>query len=356
MTGSRPLVSICVPTYNRATLLGQSLGTIVKQDYAPLEIVISDNCSDDGTEALCREIAAQDGRVRYVRQARNLGLYGNHNYCIEAARGEFLCFFHDDDVYDSRIIGRYVGFMEENRTVGVVCADWEIVDEDGVSLGVRDHAVPRVCPGLQYIARTLRSGRSSIGCPGAMIRRRALDGIRFDEDGPIGFSDFVVWFRIAERWDIGHVPERLWRYRLHRRSLSRRTVASMADDYRRSMLGYCDDHLRRWPGEARRVARWRRLVDRYLFWALSYELALSCRPATREKIGRRHRTVFEIADYRLSPEEAMRVREWTGRLSRGPMQFSARLVLEAMLRLGLTGQLAWFARHSESARRILGLR
>ena len=98
-------------------------------------------------------------------------------------------------------------------------------------------------------------------------------------------------------------------------------------------------------------------MDRYLFWALAYELALACRPATREaEVGRRHRTVFEIADYRLSPEETVRVREQMSRFSRGPLESSARLVIEAMLRLDLTGQLAWFARHSESARRMLGLR
>src|SRR3989337_600137 len=78
-----PLVSICVPTYNRAGLLRETLQAICGQDYAPLEILICDNCSDDETERLCRQVAQADPRVRYVRQPRNIGLHANHNFCIE---------------------------------------------------------------------------------------------------------------------------------------------------------------------------------------------------------------------------------------------------------------------------------
>jgi cellulose synthase/poly-beta-1,6-N-acetylglucosamine synthase-like glycosyltransferase len=92
VAGTTPLVSVCVPTFNRVDFLRESLATIVRLDYEPLEILISDNRSDDGTEALCRELEARDRRVRYVRQPSNIGLYGNHNFCIEASRGLHLLF------------------------------------------------------------------------------------------------------------------------------------------------------------------------------------------------------------------------------------------------------------------------
>jgi len=240
-----PLVSVCVPTRNRVELLRESLATIVKQDYEPLEILISDNASDDGTEELCRKLQATDRRVRYVRQLRNIGLYGNHNFCIEASRGPLICFFHDDDRYDPRIVSTYARFLTQHERVGVVCSDWELLDETGSRIGIRDHRVPAVSSGLDFIERTLRSGRSAVGCPGMMVRREALGAVRFDEDRPIGFVDFAVWFRVAERWDVGHVADRLWGYRIHRRSLSRRTVLSMADDYYRNMMHYCDEHQAR---------------------------------------------------------------------------------------------------------------
>ncbi len=357
MSATGPLVSVCIPTYNRVDFLRRSLATIVRLDYTPLEILISDNCSDDGTETLCREFEGRDPRVRYIRQARNIGLYGNHNFCIRASSGEFICFFHDDDLYDPSIIRRYVSFLQEREEVGLVCSNWEIVDEGGVRIGVRDHDVPPVSSGLEYIERTLRSGRSSVGCPGAMIRRRALEGIWFDEEGPIGFGDFVVWFRIAEQWDVGHMAERLWRYRVHRRSLSRRTVVSMANDYRERMIGYCEEHLRRWPARARRVLRWKRLVDRYLFWAIAYELGLSFRRREEQAFsGPRHQTVFEIADYRLSAADIAAARRQLGEVRRGLVESLTLLAIDAMIRLRLTGPLAWVAGRAESARRVLGLR
>jgi glycosyltransferase involved in cell wall biosynthesis len=350
-------VSVCVPTYNRVRFLRESLATIVKLDYEPLEILISDNSSDDGTEDLCRELLATDPRVRYIRHPRNLGLYGNHNFCIEASRGDLICFFHDDDLYDPHIVSTYVRFLGQHERVGVVCSDWDLLDEAGRRIGVRDHPVPAVSSGVEFIERTLRAGRSAVGCPGAMLRREAVDGIRFDEDRPIGFVDFAVWFRIAERWDVGHVDGRRWGYRIHDRSLSRRTVVSMADDYHCNMVHYCDEHEARWPDHGGLVRRWKRLVEAYLFWALAYELGMSFRPEARPS-GRedRYRTVFEIASYRLSAEERSEARQRLHRLRRGFGQSSALLLIEGMTRLGWTGPLVWAARRPEVARHILGLR
>ena len=125
---SNPLVSICVPTYNRAGLLRQSLQTICVQDYAPLEILISDNSSEDETEAVCRDFERADPRIRYVRQSRNIGMHANHNFCIEESRGDFLCFFHDDDLYQPQIIKQSAVFLQQYPEVGVVCPDWELIN------------------------------------------------------------------------------------------------------------------------------------------------------------------------------------------------------------------------------------
>ena len=189
---ANPLVSICVPTYNRAAALRESLKAVCGQTYAPLEILISDNCSEDGTEQVGRDLMRNDPRVRYVRQSSNIGLHGNHNFCIDQSKGEFICLFHDHDERSLDIVSEYVSFMQQHPQVGVVCSDWNLIGESGEMLGVRDSDAAAVTPGLDYISRTIRSGRSSIGLSGAMVRRSALGDIRFDEQGHIGFGDFVV--------------------------------------------------------------------------------------------------------------------------------------------------------------------
>ncbi len=353
----KPLVSICVPTKNRAVYLRDSLRTIRAQDYEHLEILISDNCSDDETAEICRTAASEDSRIRYVRQARPLGLYANHNFCIDASRGDLFCFFHDDDDREPSIVREYVEFLAAHPEVGVVSSDWDLIDDTGRWIGARDHHVAPVAPGVDYIERTFRAGRSSVGCPGAMIRRSALGDVRFDEAGPIGFGDFVVWFRVAEQHAIGHINRRLWKYRIHRKSLSRRTIESLSHDYETNLGGYLDGYLVRWPGHADRVRRWRSLIGRLLFWALLYEIALHYRRrGWMTESGTLPQTLFEHSDEQLTDEELARARARARRFAVGPARWTAMMGVRAMGATGLTWPLAFMTGHVGTLRRVLGLR
>lgn len=350
-----PLVSICIPTRNRAPWLRESLKSIVAQDYQPLDILISDNGSDDDTEQVGVETARMDPRVRYVRHPQNIGLHGNHNFCLDASRGEFVCLFHDHDERHTSIISTYVEFMRRHPRVGVVCSDWELIDREGRLLGAREHRVPEVMPGLEYIGQTIRSGRTAVGLPGAMIRRSALGSIRLEDDAPVGFGDFPVWFRLAETSDVGHVSGRLWRWRQDRQSESARTIESMSHDYDRNLTKYCDEHLARWPGHARLVDEWRRSIHRYLFWALVFEVGLHFRRpgAATEQDGR---TLFEIMNYRLTPEQFQHALDQLSVHQRGAVEWAVRATIEAMIRARLTWPLAWATEHHASFGALLGLR
>jgi len=353
---SASLVSICVPTYNRCRFLRETVPTILAQDYAPLEIVISDNASTDDTEAYCRDVANADPRVRYIRQPTGLRIYRNHNVALEAAKGEFVAFFHDDDLYAPQIVSRYVALLNAHPSVGVVCADWGLIAETGRDVGARVYDVPEVQPGRAYVEQTLRSGRSSIALSAAMIRRSALDELRLGEEGPIGFEDFVLWFRLAERCDVGHIGERLWRYRVHRAALSRITITRMARDYRENLVRYCDDYLRRHPGDAATVTAWKAAIDRYLFWALGYEAALHFRHSGGKTGGRVVAgTTFELTDYRLSAEEFAEVLRALERHRTGLVQHAAFACLMLVLRLRLTAPLGWVTRYPAFLRRLVGM-
>jgi glycosyltransferase involved in cell wall biosynthesis len=91
------LVSIGVPTFNRADLLPRTLESALAQTWPNLEIFVCDNASTDGTEALCRRYAAADPRIRYLRHARNGGGTFNFRHALEQARGEFFMWLADDD-------------------------------------------------------------------------------------------------------------------------------------------------------------------------------------------------------------------------------------------------------------------
>jgi glycosyltransferase involved in cell wall biosynthesis len=97
---SGPLVSIGVPTFERAALLRRAVESALAQTYDYLEVVISDNASADGTEELCRALAARDPRVRYLRQHCNLGPTANFNALFAECRGDYVLMLADDDWFD----------------------------------------------------------------------------------------------------------------------------------------------------------------------------------------------------------------------------------------------------------------
>jgi hypothetical protein len=93
-------VSIGIPTYNRVGTLGAALDSARRQTHERLEIVISDNASDDGTEELCRRAAAEDPRIRYVRHPVNRGPTPNFNWLFDALEAPYVLMLADDDWID----------------------------------------------------------------------------------------------------------------------------------------------------------------------------------------------------------------------------------------------------------------
>jgi glycosyltransferase involved in cell wall biosynthesis len=354
MTLSKPLVSVCIPTRNRAASLRESLKTILGQDYSPLEIVISDNCSDDDTPQVVEEWMRQDKRIRYVRHGRNIGLHENHNFCFDSARGEFVCIWHDHDEHAPDIVSEYVSFFEQHPRVGVVCSDWDLINDAGERIGVREHKVKAVTPGLAYIGQTIRSGRTSVGIPGAMVRASALGASRFVPDAPIGFGDFPLWFRVAEKWDVGHISKRLWSWRQNAQSHSARTIVAIAHDYHQNLDQYCDEHLVRWPEHARLVDEWRVSIRRYLFWALTYEVALHFRNR-KGKPERQARSLFEIMNYSLTPEQFHDALVQMEAYRTGVTERVAFAAVRLLIRCHLASSLAWLTRHQSRLRALLRL-
>ena len=89
-TDARPLVSIGIPTYQRAKTLDRAVESALAQSYANIEIVICDDGSNDATEIICRDLSRRDARVRYLRSPANLGLAANHNRLFAEIRDDAL--------------------------------------------------------------------------------------------------------------------------------------------------------------------------------------------------------------------------------------------------------------------------
>ena len=132
MKARNPTVSIGLPVFNGERYLAGALNCLLQQDYEDFELIISDNASTDATESICREYAAKDPRIRYSRNATNIGASLNYNRVFGLARGEFFKWAsHDDECHPSLVRRCLEVFEQAPASAVLVYSMAEIIDELG---------------------------------------------------------------------------------------------------------------------------------------------------------------------------------------------------------------------------------
>jgi glycosyltransferase involved in cell wall biosynthesis len=125
------LVTIGMPVWNGADVMGRALDSLLAQSWADLEIVISDNASTDGTRDLAAEYVRRDPRVRYIRQAHNIGAQANFEFLLGVARGEYFMWAAVDDVWDRQFVEELRQELERHRDANVAMSAVERLWTDG---------------------------------------------------------------------------------------------------------------------------------------------------------------------------------------------------------------------------------
>lgn len=129
---AEPLVTIGLPIYNGGSLCSIAIESVLAQTYPNFELLISDNCSTDNTEEVCREYARRDSRVRYTKTERNLGAVGNFCRTVELARGEYFRWMAHDDSIHPDFIRECLAVAEADPEIISVAPIIDIVDHAGV--------------------------------------------------------------------------------------------------------------------------------------------------------------------------------------------------------------------------------
>ena len=127
---SLPLVTIGIPTYNRAnSTLSSTINSSVNQDYPNIEIIVSDNCSVDDTEEIVRSF--NDIRIKYIKQKKNIGANNNYNACLNAAKGDYFLLLHDDDLIDDDFVSTCLQTANYSKDLGFIRTGTRMIGEDG---------------------------------------------------------------------------------------------------------------------------------------------------------------------------------------------------------------------------------
>lgn len=138
MNTSLPLVSIGMPVYNGEKFLQQALDSTLAQTYPNFELIISDNHSNDRTEAICLEYAARDLRIKFERNERNLGAARNYNLVLGRATGKYFRWASSDDLFAPDSLEKCVEMLESHSEAVLCYPKTVLIDDLGKTIGVHN--------------------------------------------------------------------------------------------------------------------------------------------------------------------------------------------------------------------------
>ena len=206
----KPLVSIGVPVYNGERFLARTLGSLLSQTYAQLEIIISDNASTDGTAAICREFAARDARVRYVRNPTNIGARSNFLKTLALASGKYFTWTAADDVRPVGAIDACVRVLETSPAAVMAHGPLELELPAQSSSSRVENRIDMAGSRASDRVRAFTRDVEHVGLMFGLHRRDVLATVRYGK----GVAwDYFVCLQMGQRGPVAWEPTTILTYR-----------------------------------------------------------------------------------------------------------------------------------------------
>lgn len=198
-----PLVSVVLPTYERADVLRGAIGSVLGQTFTDFELFVVDDGSTDGTAAVVESF--DDSRVRYFHQP-NRGVSAARNHALRKARGRYVAFIDSDDVWRADKLQRQIEALHGlPETVGLLYGGVRDLERDGSTvLHVPTHRGDLECElGVRNVIH---------GTSGVLMRRAVIATVGFfDEEIPAA-EDWDYWFRAARFTSVDYIEEPMIEY------------------------------------------------------------------------------------------------------------------------------------------------
>ena len=197
-------ISVCLLTYNHVEVIESTLASILDQTIKGYEVIVSDDCSTDGTWEKIQMLAAKDTRIKPVQTSGNTGMPGNANFAVANSTRPYIALLHHDDIYRNDLLEKWVELVEEYPDIAFVFNPYGVHDSEYV---FAENIPSGRLEGSWLLDHYLlpRWGCAVRGT--AMIRRSSWEqagGMR-EQFGLL--SDVDLWMRLSMRWAVGYVAE-----------------------------------------------------------------------------------------------------------------------------------------------------
>ncbi len=215
---SEPLISVCIPTYNRVDCLKEALDSASNQDFGDYEIVIVDDGSTDETEELISSF--NNDKIRFIKKEHS-GAPDTRNRAIKEARGSYILWLDSDDALYQGAISLYAKFIEKFPDVDVFYGDLVIVDNNLTEWkelrypdwhGKNDALIAHLVV------------ENKIPNPGVLIKNSAYDKIGLYDTEFIRAHDYEWYSRAAGELSFKHIGSRVCKWRWHDKNMSSESV------------------------------------------------------------------------------------------------------------------------------------
>lgn len=223
-TGDRPLWSVMIPVYNCAAYLQDTLQCVMQQALAPylMEIVVVDDCSKDDPEAVVNKIG--NGRVRYVRQPRNVGHTANFETCLSLSRGKLVQLLHGDDRILPGFYNAFTRLFDENPLLMAAFCRYNYIDELNNIKFSSTECMNSIGEFKDFFNQITRS--QIIQTPSVVVKRAVYEEIGMFNRRLSWCEDWEMWARIGKSYPVGYINTILAEYRMHSSSNSGKYILS----------------------------------------------------------------------------------------------------------------------------------
>ena len=241
-TIDNPLISVCIPCYNAASTIVETLTGVIHQSYSNLEIIICDNCSTDQTVSLIQQI--QDPRIQLYINETNLGMVGNFERVLSKATGTYVKVMCSDDLISLDCIEKqlqpFLDFPEQN--IAMVTCEKLIINQNGKTIFQKRYPGKKgIHNGIKVIRKVLSSGSNLIGEPGTVLfnHQIALKTSGYQIEKELSYVvDLNFWIKMLLIGDLYVIKEPLFSFRVSKTSASASYGSEQARTFNRLIDKY----------------------------------------------------------------------------------------------------------------------
>lgn len=201
------LVSVIIPTYNRANLVTRAIASVREQLYSNIEIIIVDDGSTDNTKRVINDIDSSDAIIKYVYQT-NKGVSVARNKGIEISSGKYVAFLDSDDTWHKEKISIQVEFMEENPEFSMVlCEIFSVKDDSIINSSNQTDFFQKDGDNFLNVIKNLY-GISGIGSS-LLAKRNALTAVGGFDPNLTTAEDRDLALRLSAKYKVGSIKKHL---------------------------------------------------------------------------------------------------------------------------------------------------